>query len=67
MLQAGTEYDAFKFFASDPNSPFATFGAADGGEIVTGETIVKVIPEPGTVVFLALGLAGLGARHRGRA
>lgn len=40
VLQQGTEYDAFKFFTSGPNSPFATFSGPNGGTITTGETIV---------------------------
>lgn len=40
VLQQGTEYDAFKFFTSGPNSPFATFSGPTGGTITTGETIV---------------------------
>ncbi len=61
VLQAGTEYDAFKFFTSGPNSPFATFGAADGGSILTGETIVTVVPEPSSFVLAGLALLGLVA------
>jgi len=48
VLQPGNEYGAFRFFTSGPNSPFATFGSADGGDIVTGETIVVLVPEPAT-------------------
>ncbi len=44
VLQPGTEYDAFRFFTSGPNSPFAAFGAADGGNIITGETTVVIQP-----------------------
>lgn len=62
VLQTGTAYDAFRFFASGPASPFAAFTAADGGVIQTGET--TVIPEPGTLSLLALGLGGLAARRR---
>lgn len=46
VLQPGTEYDAFKFFTSGPDSPFATFNAPDGGTITTGETITDQPPEP---------------------
>ncbi len=54
VLQAGTPYDAFRFFTSGPNSPFAAFGAADGGTIVTGETIVTVIPEPSSWALMVI-------------
>ena len=66
VLQPGTEYDAFRFFTSGPNSPFAAFSAADGGNIVTGETIVTVIPEPSTYALTALTLVVLIAygHHR---
>jgi len=64
VLQPGTEYDAFKFFASAPASPFAAFSAADGGTIVTGDTVVKVVPEPASGLLLATLLAGLVLRRR---
>ncbi len=65
VLQPGTEYDAFKFFTSGPNSPFAAFTAADGGTIITGETIVPGdIPEPTTMALLVTGAAGLIAKRR---
>lgn len=63
VLQAGTAYDAFRFFASAPASPFAAFTAPDGGTILTGETVV--VPEPATASLLALGLVVLAARRRG--
>jgi hypothetical protein len=67
VLQAGTQYDAFRFFTSGPDSPFATFSAADGGEIAVGETIVTVVPEPSTVFFCgAVLLLGTLRRRRGR-
>lgn len=59
VLQAGTEYDAFKFFTSGPASPFAAFGAADGGSITTGQTLETVVPEPSTALLLGGGLAAL--------
>lgn len=65
VLQTGIQYDAFRFFASEPASPFAAFGAADGGAITTGETIIQVIPEPSTALMTALGLAALAPRRRG--
>jgi hypothetical protein len=62
VLQAGNQYDAFKFFTSTPASPFAAFGAADGGTITTGETIV--VPEPSTALLLGAGLSALAAGWR---
>jgi len=64
VLQAGTAYDAFRFFASSPASPFAAFGASDGGPILTGETVVTVVPEPTTASLLILGMAGLAGMRR---
>jgi hypothetical protein len=64
VLQPDTQYDAFRFFASAPASPFAAFGAADGGVIITGET--QVVPEPSTAVLLALGLVAVGSSRRRR-
>lgn len=52
VLQAGTEYDAFHFFTSGPNSPFAAFSEADGGKITSGETVVTIVPEPSTAALL---------------
>ena len=49
VLQSDTEYNAFKFFTDGPNSPFATFSEADGGDITTGETIVTIVPEPSSL------------------
>jgi len=66
VLQAGTEYDAFKFFTSAPASPFAAFHAANGGDITTGETIVAGIPEPETYAMLLAGLGLLGFMTRRR-
>jgi hypothetical protein len=56
VLQSGTEYDAFRFFTSSPNSPFATFNEADGGTITTGETIVDgvTVPSPSSTLPLAV-------------
>ena len=62
VLQAGTAYDAFRFFASAPASPFAAFTASDGGAIVTGET--TVVPEPSTALLLGLGFCGLTLLQR---
>jgi hypothetical protein len=62
VLQAGTAYDAFRFFASAPASPFAAFTAPDGGAILTGET--TVVPEPSTALLLGLGFCGLALLQR---
>jgi hypothetical protein len=72
VLQTGTEYDAFKFFTSGPASPFATFNAPDGGNIVTGETITSdggmAVAEPSTLTAWSLGvsaaLLGIGWQRR---
>ena len=66
VLQTGTEYGAFRFFASGPASPFATYHAADGGTIVTGETIVAGIPEPEIYAMLGVGLGVMGWAARRR-
>jgi hypothetical protein len=65
VLQAGTEYDAFRFFTSGPNSPFATFDDSSGGNIITGETIVTIVPEPSSLTFaLVLGTLFSGRMKR---
>jgi hypothetical protein len=61
VLQSGTEYDAFRFFTSAPNSPFATFNEADGGTITTGETIVDGVTVPSPSSTLPLAVLALGA------
>jgi hypothetical protein len=63
VLQAGTEYDAFRFFTSGPNSPFAAFNAPDGGNIITGETVV-IVPEPSSLLLAILGLTGFAILRR---
>ncbi len=71
VLQAGREYDAFRFFTTGPNSPFATFGASDGGTVVTGETIVTILPEPSPIAFamivVAAAIATVDRRQRAEA
>ena len=64
VLRSATRYDAFRFFASGPPSPFVAFTASDGDEIVTGDTIVRVIPEPGAILFFSIGAAVLGLQRR---
>lgn len=64
VLQPGTQYDAFRFFASEPASPFAAFTASDGGTIQAGVT--TVVAEPWTGALLLLGLGGLASRRRAR-
>lgn len=66
VLQPGNAYDAFRFFTDGPNSPFAAFTQADGGPIVVGETIVTIVPEPGTALLSAAGLLGLALDRRRR-
>jgi len=66
VLQPGTEYDAFRFFTSGPNSPFAAFSAADGGVILTGETVVTIVPEPASFLLAALAFCGCLARGLAR-
>ena len=62
VLQPGTQYDAFRFFASGPASPFAAFSGPDGGSIITGET--QVVPEPSTAALLSALLAVWCLRRR---
>lgn len=62
VLQIDTQYDAFRFFASEPASPFAAFTASDGGTILTGQTTIA--PEPGIASLLFLGLGGLAVARR---
>ena len=64
VLQSGVAYDAFHFFTSGPASPFATFSAADGGVITTGETDVIIVPEPAAVAMLLVGLPLVYGRPR---
>lgn len=65
VLQTGTTYDAFRFFTSAPNSPFAAFTAPDGGTILTGETTVSAVPDLSpTIALLGIGLGGLAALRR---
>ncbi|QEG34455.1 hypothetical protein [Bythopirellula goksoeyrii] len=66
VLQAGTEYDAFRFFTSDPNSPFASFSAPNGGDITTGETVVSIVPEPSAVAMISLFFVSLSFRREHR-
>lgn len=64
VLQPGERYDAFKFFTSGPGSPFAAFTAPDGGDIVTGETTVIIVPEPMGVALVAWAGLMTPARRR---
>lgn len=71
VLQAGTQYDAFNFFADAPASPFVTWSkGADGFEIDTkGETFLtgpgapQPASEPTTVALLLLGLSLIASRR----
>lgn len=65
VLQTGTQYDAFKFFTSGPASPFAAFTQPDGsGTILSGDTIVIIVPGPATGALACIGLGGLLRRRR---
>lgn len=64
VLQPGTQYDAFKYFADAPNSTFAAFNQADGGPVQTGEVILQIVPEPASASLLLLGLGALAVRRR---
>jgi hypothetical protein len=67
ILEAGTEYGAFRFFADGPASPFAAFTSNDGATFSTGETTVEIIPEPSAAVLVSLGAVALAsARSRAR-
>ena len=59
-LRTGLDEFEVNFF---PSASFEVIGTGPAGGTVTTRLSPSVVPEPGTIVLLGIGLAGTGARR----